>query len=538
MINGDVMNKDAIKDIIGRIPFTVELYWLLHQGGRPPESRFKLKSLQSTLPQVCAELKSFAEHAEKGQNVFIFATLHYWIEHAAMLGLALAGYGHRVTLGYLPYGDWYKPINRFDLRRQNAYARQVLQETAPWLRTVSLLEVNPVHRVLPDELQVAVEQVSLFDTQYTLQIEEVDPANALYRLRKERNEAVALSALTWLKSHRPDVVIVPNGIIQELGMVYHVARSLNIPTVTYEFGDQNERIWLAQNAQIMRQETDGLWLARRGFPVGDTEMERVRSMYAARQQSRVWENFARSWQGTPTQGGEQARAALGLDDRPVALLATNVLGDSLTLGRQVFSRTMAEWITRTVQFFAIHPEIQLVIRVHPGEALTQGVSMVEVVHQALPELPDHIHLVAPEEKINTYDLVELAAMGLVYTTTVGMEMAMSGIPVVVAGKTHYCGRGFTFDPLSWEAYFDQLRRFFKNPTAHRLSEEKVNLAWQYAYRFFFEFPRPFPWHLVRMWSDYKLRPMRFVLGEEGRAHYDATFRYLVGEPLDWAAIEG
>ena len=531
------MDKDRIKDFIGRIPFSAELYWFVHQGGQPPHSHFKLKSLQAALPQACTEVKPFAETAARGRKVFIFATLHYWIEHTAMMGLALAGNGHQVTLGYLPYGEWHKPINRFDLRRQNAYARQVLQESAPWLRTVSLLEVNPVRRTLPDELRTAVEQVSQFDTQYTLQVEEVDRNNPLFKLRMERNEAAALSALTWLKNHRPDVVIIPNGIIQELGMVYHVARYLNIPTVTYEFGDQNERIWLAQDAQIMRQETDGLWQARQAIPLGESQIERVRAMYAARQNAAVWENFSRLWQGVPAQGGEQVRAALGLDNRPVALLATNVLGDSLTLGRQVFSQTMAEWITRTVQFFAIHPGIQLVIRVHPGEALTSGASMVDVVRQALAELPEHIHLIGPEEKVNTYDLVEVADMGLVYTTTVGMEMAMSGVPVVIAGKTHYRGRGFSSDPSSWEAYFDQLHHLFENPTAHRLTQDQVNLAWQYAYRFFFEFPRPFPWHLLRLWNDYKLRPMRFVLGEEGRARYAETFRYLVGEPLDWAKID-
>jgi len=53
-------------------------------------------------------------------------------------------------------------------------------------------------------------------------------------------------------------------------------------------------------------------------------------------------------QATSAQGGSEARKALGLDDRPVVLLATNVLGDSLTLGRQVFSKNMAEWISRTV----------------------------------------------------------------------------------------------------------------------------------------------------------------------------------------------
>jgi capsule polysaccharide export protein KpsC/LpsZ len=220
----------------------------------------------------------------------------------------------------------------------------------------------------------------------------------------------------------------------------------------------------------------------------------------------------------------------------VVLLATNVLGDSLTLGRQVFSKSMAEWITRTVQYFAGRPEIQFVVRVHPGEVLTHGLSMVDVVKSVLPTLPKHIRLISPKDKINTYDLVEVADLGLVYTTTVGLEMAMSGLPVIVAGKTHYRGRGFTQDPESWVAYFKLLGQMLENPRSYRLSRDQVEHAWHYAYRFFFEFPRPFPWHLVRVWEDYKTRPLSTVFSEEGRSQFEPTFSYLAGEPLDWKSI--
>ena len=37
--------------------------------------------------------------------------------------MALAERAHEVTLAYLPYANWRKPLNRFDLRRQDAYAR-------------------------------------------------------------------------------------------------------------------------------------------------------------------------------------------------------------------------------------------------------------------------------------------------------------------------------------------------------------------------------------------------------------------------------
>jgi capsule polysaccharide export protein KpsC/LpsZ len=219
----------------------------------------------------------------------------------------------------------------------------------------------------------------------------------------------------------------------------------------------------------------------------------------------------------------------------VALLATNVIGDSLTLGRQVFSDSMTKWLARTVLYFAGKPAVQLVVRIHPGELITKGPSVAEVVQNALPGgLPDHIHLVAADAAVNTYDIVEIADLGLVYTTTVGLEMAMSGVPVIAIGQTHYRGRGFTLDPDSWQAYFDLLECVLENPQEHRLNREQVELAWEYAYRFFFEYPHPFPWHLVHLWEDLGEWPMERVLSEEGQDRFGNTFRCLAGEPVDWA----
>lgn len=528
--------KEKVKEILGEIPFTAELYWLIRQGGKSLKSRFSLKNFEAALPSLYAEASELRQAAKNGRQVFIFATLHYWIEHAALIGMALAARGERVTLGFLPYDNWQTPINRFDLRRQNAYARGVLKGAAPLMETVSFMNVR-THRALPEEIIEAVRQVSIYDAQYTLQMEEVDTSSDIYCLRFERNLNAALVAYAWFKARRPDVVIVPNGTLQELGVVYRVARSLNIPTVTYEFGDQRQRIWLAQNAEVMRQETDSLWKARKDDPLTPDQLERVRSLFAARQKATLWENFSRRWQGTPSQGGKQVRAELGLDNRPIVLLATNVLGDSLTLGRNIFTHSMAEWIARTVQYFAGRTDVQLVVRVHPGEVLTHGLSMAEVVRQVLPKLPEHIRLIAPTDSVNTYDLIEIADVGLVYTTTVGLEMAMSGLPVIVAGQTHFRGRGFTHDVDSWVNYFKTLGPMLDKPAQHRLSRAQVDLAWQYAYRFFFDYPRPFPWHLVRAWEDYRQTSLKSVFSPQGSVTYGATFDYLVGEPLDWRKIE-
>ena len=534
-----MINRRKLKQVLGELPYTVELYWHLYKRRKPWQAHFNLDLLEDVLPEAVQQafmnrqMRYGASGIYPGKKIFIFASLHYWMEYAALLGVALAGKGHQVTLSFLPYASWDQPIDKFDLRRQNLYARQVLSPANALLQVQSLLDVNPFSKTLPLELEQAVDEISVFDAQYTLQIEDITKEEDVYKLRYERNRDAACSARAWLMAHKPDVVIVPNGTIQEMGIIFHVGRQLGLQTVTFEFSEQRERIWLAQNSEIMRNDTDALWAAHGDEPLDEAKLQQLQELFSARVDAKIWKNFTRQWQELPTQGGESVRNKLHLDDRPVILLATNVLGDSLTLGRQVFSQSMSEWIERTVRYFSDRQDVQLVIRVHPGEMLTRGSSMVDVIESALGKIPTHIKLVKPDVKINTYDILDITDLGLVYSTTVGLEMAMRGIPVVVAGQTHYRNRGFTYDPVSWEMYFSILNDNLADLESAKLTQEQVELAWRYAYLFFFAFPKPFPWHLLDLQEDIKSRPVSFVLGEEGSRIYHETFECLIGKPIRW-----
>ena len=534
-----MLNKTSLRNFIGELPLAAELDYALRQKNRARKDHYNLSRLEKSLPQAVAQAKPFIEKAPAGKNILFFATLHYWIEQAAYISLTLAGLGYRVTLLTLPYSEWHKEMDKLTQRQRVLHTRDALSPLSSFVRHVSLLDLKPVS-VLPAALRADVEEISLWDTQYTLMREEVEMDSpkdrALYDLRMKRNTFAALAALEWMQTHKPDVVLIPNGLILEMGIVFRVARYLNIPAVTFEFNDQREQIWLAQNTSIMRQDTDYLVRERCSLPMTDDMYERLADLENARRGARVWGKSKRLWQYVSAQGAEQTRKALGLDHRPVVLLAANVLGDSLTLGRNIFAESMSEWITRTVQYFARRTDIQLVVRIHPGEKIVpQAKSMGTVVREALPEIPSHIHLIGALDNVNTYDLIEIASLGLAYTTTVGVETAMNGIPVISCGDTHYRGRGFTLDPSSWEEYFSVLENVLSDLPAHRLTEEQIAKAWNYAYRFFFEYPRPFPWRLMNFWDDLEVWPVEKVLGQEGMAQFGDTFKFLVGEPFTWTS---
>jgi hypothetical protein len=441
--------------------------------------------------------------------------------------LALSGLGHDVTIGYYPYGRWDVNSPQFDVRRQSVYSATVLRPASAVMNFENLLHTHSSFSLLPEALQQAVDQVTDFDYMYAFQTEEVNREDPFYLFRHERNLHAAKSLLTYLRSLKPEVAIIPNGTILEFGIAYKVCGYLKIPTTTYEFSDKRHSMWLAHNQEIMQQNTDELWKTHANYQLTNADLEELKVLLSSRKNASTYGDFSRQWQRVPAEGQAAIQAKLGFDGKPIVLLATNVLGDSLTLGRNTFSKSMSEWIIRTIQYFIEKPDVQLVIRIHPGEALIKHGSILDLIRKTLPTLPPHIHLIEPLAEVNTYDLMDIADLGLVYTTTVGLEMAMRGIPVIVAGKTHYRNRGFTHDPNTWVDYFKLLNRLLTCLRECRLQEDQVNLAWKYAYLFFFKYPLPFPWHMTRLKEDLEEYPLEYVLSEPGLEKFRSTLQLLL-----------
>ncbi len=546
------LNKTTLKALLnafpGAAPLTAELYFTgARLLNREPSVTYSLKVLQSHLPTWVEQTRAALAGpsltgGQPRRRIAIFGMRAFWLQHLAAIGLVEAAMGHAVELGYLPYHKPDRPAGAFDERRQDVYIRETLRPAQPLLSVQPLLEKAPARAAchdLPGRLPAEIEDLAFRDVQYMLQQERVATDSDLYRLRLQRDALACAAALEWFRSSQPDLLIVPNGAILEYEAVHRAARYLDIQTATFEFFDMAERTWIAHNTDAMHQDTNALWAARKDTPLSRAQVDELARFFAGRKGPQASGQTPESnplvlrYQGIPTQGAAELRRELGLDERPVALLTTNVIGDSLTLGRQVFSQHMTEWLEKTILYFARRPEMQFVVRIHPGELITRGPSVAGIVQDLLPELPAHIHLIPAEAKVNTYDLIEAADLGLVYTTTAGLEMAMSGVPVIVAGSTHYRGRGFTLDPNTWEEFYALLDRLPAQLPALRLQPAQVDLAWNYAYRYFIEFPHPFPWHLRNFAKDIERWPLARVLSPEGMDRFGQTFRYLAGQPVAW-----
>jgi hypothetical protein len=145
--------------------------------------------------------------------------------------------------------------------------------------------------------------------------------------------------------------------------------------------------------------------------------------------------------------------------------------------------SMFDWIDATVDFFSKHPDLALIVRVHPAEVLAptrSRESVEEYLRAKYVNLPENIKIISAGDKTSTYSIIEKSDVILIYNTKTGIEAACMGKPVVVAGEAWIKGKGFSYDAYSPSEYKNELERSASNQLPVNL-----DLAQKYAFHFFF-----------------------------------------------------
>ena len=176
--------------------------------------------------------------------------------------------------------------------------------------------------------------------------------------------------------------------------------------------------------------------------------------------------------------------------KKVAILFTNVLWDAASSDRDILFSSPIDWVTKTIELAQNYSsDLHLVIRIHPAELVigTQQ-RFQDVLSKLVPMIPSNVTVLTPDVDINSWTLYDLGDVGLVHTTTAGLEMVMKGKPVIVVSETHYRDKGFTIDPSNIQEY----RAIFENLDSLNLSSQSQALALKYAYLVLLKYQYQFP----------------------------------------------
>ncbi len=162
---------------------------------------------------------------------------------------------------------------------------------------------------------------------------------------------------------------------------------------------------------------------------------------------------------------------------------SEALGTPAPTSSQPFTNQI-QWLTALSEHVAKSSDLQLVVRVHPREGANKRESTVSQhlgqLKKAFHHSPRHCHFVWPEEPISSYDLGELADLVLTSWSSIAVEFARMGAPVLAAFNYReilYPYGEFMQWTSSASSYFQRLREMLDEPVG--LSNISYAFRWHY-----------------------------------------------------------
>lgn len=141
------------------------------------------------------------------------------------------------------------------------------------------------------------------------------------------------------------------------------------------------------------------------------------------------------------------------------LVPLNIFWDSAALWVDKVFYNWIEWLKELINYIYYRTNATMMIREHPAQHLFSKfkyVDLQEAIGCDLSELSDRIRFVKADEKLNTYSYMNKTKLILPYTSTLGLEAAIMGKPVIMHTDIYYSGTDFAPLAATKEEYFQMI----------------------------------------------------------------------------------
>jgi hypothetical protein len=217
--------------------------------------------------------------------------------------------------------------------------------------------------------------------------------------------------------------------------------------------------------------------------------------------------------------------------KKVITIFTNLIWDAANVARDIAFDNAFQCVTQTIEYYKNNEEVQILLRTHPAEKVlgTKERYGVLVLNYFKHKLPENVTIIEPEMAVNSFSVIDISDIGVVNTSTVGLEFALLGKPIVLISETHYRNKGFTYDVDSTVDYFKTIDKLLLNAV---LKLNQVELAEKYFYMMMFKYQHfiPLEYDAIRF-KKYAFEKLNAI--PEYNEIYKIIDRIKEGDPKDF-----
>lgn len=476
---------------------------ILHVLGASYERLSKISFITSSFILVQGKKlsKMKIDKNSKPQTIYILemvsgSTFHLFIE--SLIALGLKKRGHKVIMvidrNFFPIHELKRigDEKNWDSKseREFSFAVKFLNRIKVEYQTVEEL-VGDINNIsYSNEYDTVLEATLL--KHYKVGVITEDLPNIEFKKSLIKQAITISDALgKKLASLNPDSVIMSHGIYSTWGPVFQVLDANKIPILVHGRGKKRHSQVFNWNKTGDSWDVSEEWNRVKDKDLTKEELNEIHD-YLDSRISHKNDVFVYNF-GSKTEDNETIEY-LGLDkDKPIYTLFTNVLWDAASAQREIVFNNPVEWVIETIKWFNEQPGKQLIVKIHPAEVVI-GTNMPFydiIVERVTPN--KNVRIIKPKEKVNSWSIYDISTLGIVHTTTAGMEMPLVNKPCMVVSKTHYRSKGFTIDVNSKEEYYDVLKNFDPAKIDYAKNKERalkyaylLFMRYQVSFNFFFE----------------------------------------------------
>ena len=317
-------------------------------------------------------------------------------------------------------------------------------------------------------------------------LEDDEPTRVLYRHYILSAYKVAMQ-FDWLViTESPAAVMVFNGMLFPEATARWMARNRGVPVYSHEVGMRPFSAFFTEGeATAYQVEIPANFQLN---PEQDQQLDAY---------------LSRRFKGDFSMAGIQFWPEMsGLDEgliermkayRQVVPIFTNVIFDTSQPHANVVFRHMFAWLDKVLKVIKSHPETLFVIRAHPDESRpgkSSQESVAEWVRERGVESLPNVVFVGPDDYFSSYEMIQRAKFVMIYNSTIGMEAAIMGAPVLCAGKARFTQLDTVYFPNSQVEYLEMLEQFLAAEKVHPPEQHRIN-ARRFLYYQLFRTSLPF-----------------------------------------------
>jgi len=290
---------------------------------------------------------------------------------------------------------------------------------------ISLYEVLLAHKKMTNTLSKSEWRESLLEIVNTL--------TSFYACRK------------ILKKEKPDRIIVYNALYSVNYVWVKYAKKLKIPVYFVTSGgnltDMGDTVLIAkEDAIYYSNKLKTIWKQFKDIQITKKQANYVTNHYLELLKAK----HTLVYSEPKNAKNRDIRSIYGIKNNQKILTATMSSYDELfaaqyigawRIPRNLIFSSQAEWINALIDFVKHKKDLFLLIRVHPREFPNRrnGIKSehVKMLEKVLKNLPSNVSVNWPADKVSIYDLAQATNVILNAWSTVGVEMSLLGIPVVI-----------------------------------------------------------------------------------------------------------